>query len=160
MIVIALAVSIVEAVALVALAATMLRLQVSMKSLNNRAGGALVQMRDWVAEAEELSATLADRLNERPRRSVEKAEPAVAPVAAQDRSPRAAVLQFTPPQPQEPEPEPEVEEDVDQVLLRRVAARRAEAPITDRSLAHERAMDPAGVALQRLLWPRDARGSA
>ena len=68
MIIIALALSLAEAAVLLGVVVTMLRMRARMRSLTNRADGALSQMRDWVAEAEELSATLADRLNERPRR--------------------------------------------------------------------------------------------
>ena len=160
MIVLALALNTVEAVALVGVAVALLRLQARMKSLTSRADGALVQMQDWVAEAEELSATLAERLHERPRRSTEKPEPVAAPAASRQRASTPPVLQIPSTQHQPPETQVEVEEDVDQLLVRRVAARRAETPSTDRSLARERSMDPAGVALQRLIWPRDAKGSA
>jgi hypothetical protein len=158
MIMIALSLSLAEAVVLVGVVVTMLRMRTRMLSLTNRADGALAQMRDWVAEAEELSATLADRLNERPRRSTEKVERA--PVAAQSRVPVAPVLKFKSSEPAASNLEPETDEDVDQLLVRRVAARRAEEPRQDRSVAHETTMDPAGVALQRLLWSQDAKGSA
>lgn len=160
MIVLALVVSGVEAVALLGVAIAMLRLQARMKSLTSRADGALVQMRDWVAEAEELSATLADRLQERPRRAAEKTEPPAPVATTRDRVPVAGLLQFAPSHEELAGNEEELEEDVDQVLVRRVAARRAEGPSTDNSLARERSMDPAGIALQRLIWPHDAKGSA
>ena len=158
MIEVALGLSAIEAIALLGVVIALLRLHARMNSLSNRADGALVQMRDWVAEAEELSATLADRLNERPHRATEKVEATAVLAAAQRREAAPPVLQFTPPEIQPREAE--TEEEVDQLLVRRVAARRAEAPSTDRSLARERSMDPAGVALQRLIWPHDAKGSA
>ena len=161
MIEVALGLSAFEAIALLGVVIALVRLHARMNSLSNRADGALVQMRDWVAEAEELSAALADRLNERPRRATEKVEATAVLASAQRRETTPPVLQFAPPEilPRQAE----TEEDVDQLLVRRVAARRAESPSTpsaDRTAARERSMDPAGVALQRLIWSRDAKGSA
>lgn len=160
MIVLALSVSAVEAAVLFGVVVAMLHLRSRINSLTNRADGALAQMQDWVAEAEELSETLAERLHERPRRPAEKAELASQPVAARPSVPVAPLLKFAPHEAELSDTEPEPCDDSDTLLVRRVAARRAEEPSADRSLAHEKAMDPAGVALQRLLGSHDARGSA
>jgi hypothetical protein len=124
-----------EAVVLTGVVFVLVRLYLRVQALGSRADGAVAQMQDWVLEAEQLSAALVDQLHERPRQATSAA------TADGD----GVVLRFA-----------DVAERAGEKPAERVPADRPTiVPATDRSadqrLAREKRMDPAGLALQRLL---------